>query len=116
MIVEEDCIERHIKQQRSKLYIITGVRKYMDAHIKSIQEYQPPAKSQSQTRAWCEVVLVMLQIDETTEFQPEVRGEIGAFGWHFVTALPASEEAAMQYSTAEGARHHFYQVCLSHTS
>lgn len=26
MLVEEDCIERHIKQQRSKLYIITGVR------------------------------------------------------------------------------------------
>lgn len=25
MLVEEDCIERHIKQQRSKLYIITGV-------------------------------------------------------------------------------------------
>lgn len=25
IIVEEDCIERHIKQQRSKLYIITGV-------------------------------------------------------------------------------------------
>ena len=26
MVVEEDCIERHIKQQRSKLYIVTGVR------------------------------------------------------------------------------------------
>ena len=26
MLVEEDCIERHIKQQRSKLYIVTGVR------------------------------------------------------------------------------------------
>ncbi|CAL8470769.1 g10311 [Coccomyxa elongata] len=73
MLVEEECIERHIKQQRSKLYIITGV-------------------------------------EETTEFEPQVRGEIGAFGWHYVTSLPASEEAAMQYNTAEGARHHFYQV------
>ena len=26
MLVEDDCIERHIKQQRSKLYIVTGVR------------------------------------------------------------------------------------------
>jgi len=29
MIVEEDCIERHIKQQRSKLYIVTGVSLWM---------------------------------------------------------------------------------------
>ena len=26
MLVEEDCIEMHIGQQRSKLFIITGVR------------------------------------------------------------------------------------------
>ncbi len=45
-----------------------------------------------------------------TEFQPQVRGEIGAFGWHFVMELPASEEAAMQFSNAEGNKHHFYQV------
>ena len=39
-----------------------------------------------------------------------MRGEIGAFGWHFVSSLPASEEATMQYNTAEGAKHKFYQV------
>ena len=55
-----------------------------------------------------------MQVEETTEFEPQVRGEIGAFGWHYVTSLPASEEAAMQYNTAEGARHHFYQVCFWH--
>jgi hypothetical protein len=52
------------------------------------------------------------QVDEATEFEPQVRGEIGAFGWHFVASLPASEEAAMQYNTAEGAKHKFYQARL----
>ena len=49
-------------------------------------------------------------MDELTEFEPQVRGEIGAFGWHFVASLPASEEATMQYNTAEGAKHKFYQA------
>ena len=55
--------------------------------------------------AWC-----VAQVDEQTEFAPQVRGEIGAFGWHYVSSLPASEEATLQYNTAEGAKHKFYQV------
>ena len=51
------------------------------------------------------------QVDEATEFQPEVRGEVGAFAWHYVAHLPASEEASMHYNNTEGARHKFFQVC-----
>ena len=58
----------------------------------------------------CKVTGWITQVDEQTEFEPQVRGEIGAFGWHYVSSLPASEEATMQYNTAEGAKHKFYQV------
>ena len=51
------------------------------------------------------------QVDEATEFQPLVRGEVGAFAWHYVAHLPASEEASMHYNNTEGARHKFFQVC-----
>ncbi len=51
-----------------------------------------------------------VQVDEATEFQPQVRGEVGAFAWHYVAHLPASEEASMQYNNTEGARHKFFQV------
>ena len=61
-------------------------------------------------QAGTEVMCCSAQVDELTEFEPQVRGEIGAFGWHFVSSLPASEEAALQYNTAEGAKHKFYQV------
>ena len=50
------------------------------------------------------------QVDEATEFQPEVRGEVGAFAWHYLAHLPASEEASMHYNNTEGARHRFFQV------
>ncbi|CAK0782742.1 hypothetical protein CVIRNUC_005937 [Coccomyxa viridis] len=73
LILEDDRIERHIKQQRSKLFIVAG-------------------------------------IEETTQFQPQVRGEIGGFAWHYVAHLPASEEASMHYNNTEGARHRFFQV------
>ncbi len=120
MLVEEDCIERHIKQQRSKLYIITGVRTSMHlttpslprkfAGILTEERYNGPLHRRVHA-----LTIGVLQVEETTEFEPQVRGEIGAFGWHFVTSLPASEEAAMQYNTAEGARHHFYQVYTAAT-
>ena len=51
-----------------------------------------------------------LQIEETTQFQPQVRGEVGGFAWHYVAHLPASEEASMHYNNTEGARHRFFQV------
>ena len=53
-------------------------------------------------------------MDEATEFQPQVRGEVGAFAWHYVAHLPASEEASMQYNNTEGARHKFFQVCTKY--
>ena len=49
-------------------------------------------------------------MDEATEFQPEVRGEVGGFAWHYLAHLPASEEASMHYNNTEGARHRFFQV------
>lgn len=117
MLVEEDCIERHIKQQRSKLYIITGVCYGPSVSLRSAQELaEVTGEELSSVRRSLVLILTATQVEETTEFEPQVRGEIGAFGWHFVTSLPASEEAAMQYNTAEGARHNFYQVCAALTS
>ena len=51
-----------------------------------------------------------MQIEETTQFQPQVRGEVGGFAWHYVAHLPASEEASMHYNNTEEARHRFFQV------
>ncbi len=36
MLVEEDRIERHIKQQRSKLFIIAGVQPFFSLHCFTI--------------------------------------------------------------------------------
>lgn len=52
-----------------------------------------------------------MQIDETTCFLPTVKGEIGAFGWHIIEDLPATNEATRQvYLNAQGSRHRFHLV------
>jgi len=50
-------------------------------------------------------------VDESTPFAPHVRGEIGAFGWHVVSHLPATwEEGRQHFVNEQGGRHKFFNV------
>jgi mRNA-decapping enzyme subunit 2 len=50
-------------------------------------------------------------VEESTPFAPHVRGEIGAYGWHVVTHLPATwEEGKQLFVNTEGGRHKFFNV------
>ena len=50
-------------------------------------------------------------VEESTPFAPHVRGEIGAYGWHVITHLPATwEEGKQLFVNTEGGRHKFFNV------
>lgn len=90
---------------------LPNVQLHLGNHVVAVMSQpSPPLK--------CHIALGRLiagpgnaQVNEATEFQPQVRGEVGAFAWHYISHLPASEEASMHYNNTEGARHRFFQVC-----
>jgi hypothetical protein len=50
-------------------------------------------------------------VNESTLFAPHVRGEIGAFGWHVISHLPATwEEGKQLFVNEQGGRHKFFNV------
>jgi mRNA-decapping enzyme subunit 2 len=50
-------------------------------------------------------------VEESTPFAPHVRGEIGAYGWHVISHLPATwEEGKQLFVNTEGGRHKFFNV------
>ncbi|GAX81225.1 hypothetical protein CEUSTIGMA_g8657.t1 [Chlamydomonas eustigma] len=55
---------------------------------------------------------IVTDIDpQTTAFAPQTKGEIGAYGWHYIEDLPASiEEANKAYLSSTGAKHRFFGV------
>lgn len=56
-------------------------------------------------------LFIIPDVDESTPFAPHVRGEIGAFGWHVISHLPATwEEGKQHFVNTEGGRHKFFNV------
>ena len=48
---------------------------------------------------------------DTAVFAPLTKGEIGAFGWHYIRDLPATtEEANQAYLSSAGTKHRFFMV------
>ena len=68
--------------------------------------------SSSINSSLCHSLLLLLQdVDESTPFAPHVRGEIGAFGWHVISHLPANwEESKQLFVNTDGGRHRFFNV------
>lgn len=56
-------------------------------------------------------LFIIQNVDESTPFAPNVRGEIGAFGWHLIDHLPSSKtESKHLYVNESGRRHRFFNV------
>ena len=67
--------------------------------------------SSSINSSLCHSLLLLQDVDESTPFAPHVRGEIGAFGWHVISHLPANwEESKQLFVNTDGGRHRFFNV------
>lgn len=49
------------------------------------------------------------QVDEGTAFHPQMKGEIGGYGWYEVAQLP-DQPQSVKYADASGKRINFFKV------
>lgn len=56
-------------------------------------------------------LFIVPNVDDTTEFAPHVKGEIGAYAWHLIQNLPATyQDGKLVFFSGTGEKYRFFNV------